>query len=65
MPDTYTIRQDDMPPKMRFLLDQYPRFDARLEVLEKDHTDLDQILDDCTRHANHLASSVQGVNGPA
>ncbi len=25
MLDTYTIRQDDMPQEMRFLLDQYPR----------------------------------------
>ena len=29
-----------------------PRFDAGLEVLEKDHADLDQVLDDFTRVAN-------------
>ncbi len=135
MLDTYTIRQDDMPEEMRFLLDQYPRdtwdahpgfksktmqwisahqgfrrlsqqvrldteglldreiasddyaarlsyygghlvgnlhghhgwedrsyfpelsaadprFDAGLEVLEKDHADLDRVLDDFTRQAN-------------
>ncbi len=29
-----------------------PRFDAGLEVLEKDHADLDGVLDDFTRQAN-------------
>lgn len=29
-----------------------PRFDAGLEVLEKDHADLDMVLDDFTRTAN-------------
>ena len=137
MLDTYTIREDDMPQDMRFLLDQYPRdawdahpgfkektrhwlgahrmfrrvaervrldaealldkgmslddyagrlsyyggnlvgnlhghhgwedhsyfpelsaadprFDAGLEVLEKDHADLDLVLDDFTRQANRV-----------
>lgn len=137
MLDTYTIRQNDMPEEMRFLLDQYPRddweahpgfkektrhwlaahqmfrrvakrirldteglldkdmaldnyagrlssyggnlvgnlqghhgwedhryfpelskadprFDAGLELLEKDHADLDMVLEDFTRGANRL-----------
>ena len=31
-----------------------PRFDAGLEVLEKDHADLDLVLDDFTRQANRV-----------
>ena len=31
-----------------------PRFDAGLDVLEKDHTDLDVVLDDFTRQANRV-----------
>lgn len=31
-----------------------PRFDAGLEVLERDHADLDKVLDDFTRTANRL-----------
>ena len=31
-----------------------PRFDAGLEVLEKDHADLDKVLDDFTRQANRV-----------
>ncbi|MEN8742875.1 MAG: hemerythrin domain-containing protein [Phaeobacter gallaeciensis] len=31
-----------------------PRFDAGLEVLEKDHADLDVVLDDLTRQANRV-----------
>lgn len=31
-----------------------PRFDAGLEVLEQDHTDLDVVLDDFTRQANRV-----------
>lgn len=31
-----------------------PRFDAGLEVLEKDHEDLDVVLDDFTRQANRV-----------
>ena len=31
-----------------------PRFDAGLEVLEKDHADLDKVLDDFTRTANRV-----------
>lgn len=31
-----------------------PRFDAGLEVLEKDHGDLDKVLDDFTRQANRV-----------
>lgn len=31
-----------------------PRFDAGLEVLEKDHADLDIVLDDFTRQANRV-----------
>lgn len=31
-----------------------PRFDAGLEVLEKDHADLDKVLDDFTRSANRV-----------
>ena len=31
-----------------------PRFDAGLEVLEKDHADLDRVLDDFTRQANRV-----------
>lgn len=137
MLDTYTIRQDEMPKEMRFLLNQYPRdawdahpgfkektrhwlgahqmfrrvservrldaeallnkdmtlddyagrlsfyggnlvgnlhghhgwedhsyfpelsaadarFDAGLKVLEKDHADLDKVLDDFTRQANRV-----------
>ena len=31
-----------------------PRFDSGLEVLEQDHADLDQVLDDFTRTANRV-----------
>ena len=31
-----------------------PRFDAGLAVLEQDHADLDQVLDDFTRQANRV-----------
>lgn len=31
-----------------------PRFDAGLEILEKDHADLDRVLDDFTRQANRV-----------
>jgi iron-sulfur cluster repair protein YtfE (RIC family) len=31
-----------------------PRFDAGLEVLEQDHAELDQVLDDFTRQANRV-----------
>lgn len=31
-----------------------PRFDAGLEVLEKDHADLDRVLDEFTRQANRM-----------
>ena len=31
-----------------------PRFDAGLDVLEKDHADLDLVLDDFTRQANRV-----------
>ncbi|KCV81689.1 hemerythrin HHE cation binding domain-containing protein [Actibacterium atlanticum] len=31
-----------------------PRFDAGLELLEQDHADLDQVLDDITRKANRV-----------
>ena len=31
-----------------------PRFDAGLEVLEKDHADLDRVLDDFTQQANRV-----------
>lgn len=41
-----------------------PRFDAGLEVLEKDHAELDRVLDDFTRQANRvikLASLDEGA----
>ena len=31
-----------------------PRFDAGLDILEKDHADLDKVLDDFTRQANRV-----------
>lgn len=31
-----------------------PRFDAGLEILEKDHADLDKVLDDFTQHGTTL-----------
>lgn len=31
-----------------------PRFDAGLDLLEQDHTDLDAVLDDMTRRANRV-----------
>lgn len=36
------------------LSDADPRFDAGLEILEKDHEDLDVVLDDFTRQANRV-----------
>lgn len=38
----------------RELLAADPRFDAGLELLEKDHADLDKVLDDFTRTANRV-----------
>lgn len=36
-----------------------PRFDAGLDILEKDHAELDQVLDDFTRTANRTIKLVQ------
>ena len=36
-----------------------PRFDAGLEILEKDHADLDVVLDDFTRNANRAIKLMQ------